>query len=107
MMIERNVFRIRFGRMKEAKAIWLEIIRTINVDTQDRKDKEVKVRMLTDITGPSYILVIESELRDFIHIGFQKYQWLTNNRVSKLYQQFTEICESSERTLYHIDYVKN
>lgn len=104
MMIERNVFHIRFGRMKEAKTIWLEIVKAMNSGTQDRKDKEFRVRMMTDLTGPSYTLVVETELRDFLHIGFQTYQWMTNSKAVELYQQFIDLCNSSERTLYHLEY---
>ena len=98
MMIERNEFRIKFGRMKEAKVIWLEIGQAM------KHDKDIKIRMLTDLTGPSYTLVVESQLRDFIHIGLNTYKWMINNRITELYQQFTELCESSERNLYHVEY---
>jgi len=98
MMIERNEFRIRFGKMKEAKSIWTEIFGLM------KADKDVKVRLLTDITGPAYTLVLELELRDFIHIGLKNYKWMTNTRIAELYQQFVPICESSERTLYNIEY---
>lgn len=98
MMIERNEFRIRFGKMKEAKAIWLEICQSL------KPDKDIKIRMLTDLTGPSYTLIVESELRDFIHIGLHAYKWMTNSHITELYQQFIEICESSERILYHVEY---
>ena len=59
MMIERNEFQIVFGKMKEAKAIWLEIIKELNL-------KEEQVRLLTDLTGASYLLVLENEVVDFI-----------------------------------------
>jgi hypothetical protein len=98
MMIERNEFRIRFGKMKEAKAIWLEICQSL------KSDKDIKIRMMTDLTGPSYTLVVESELKDFIHIGLQQEKWKSNNRIVELYQQFIPICESSERVLYHLEY---
>lgn len=98
MMIERNEFRIKFGKMKDAKAIWTEVFNIM------KTDKDIpKFRMMTDITGPAYTLVIELELRDFIHIGLKNYKWMTNTRVAELYQQFIPICESSERTLYNIE----
>ena len=98
MMIERNEFRIRFGKMKDAKAIWLEICQSL------KSDKDIKIRMMTDLTGPSYTLVVESELKDFIHIGLQQEKWKSNNHIAELYQQFIPICESSERVLYHLEY---
>lgn len=99
MMIERNEFRIKFGKMKEAKAIWLEIIQALKPD-----DNNIKIRLLTDLTGPAYTLVLESELKDFIHLGLQQEKWKSNSRAAELYRQFTEICEGSERILYHLEH---
>lgn len=98
MMIERNEFRIKFGKMKEAKIIWLEIIEILTTE------KDSKLRMMTDLTGPAYTLVLESELKDFLHLGLQQEKWKASNRIAELYRKFTEICESSERILYHLEY---
>jgi len=98
MLIERNEFRIKFGKMKEAKAIWMEICQAI------KSDKDIRCRMLTDITGPAYTLVVETELRDFIHIGLNTYKWMINKQITELYGQFTELCDGSNRTLYHVEY---
>ena len=98
MMIERNEFRIKFGKMKDALALWKEMIGEMS------KIKDgPKVRMLTDLTGPSYTLVLEVQLRDFIQIGFKNYQWASQEKVAELYQKFVPFCESSERTLYKIE----
>ncbi len=98
MMIERNEFRIKFGRMKEALALWKEMI----AEMSKIKDGP-KVRVMTDISGPSYTLVLEVQLRDFIHIGLKNYQWMSQEKVAELYQKFVPLCESSERTLYKIE----
>lgn len=99
MMIERNEFRVKFGRMKEAKAIWLELLQALKPE-----DGNIKVRMLTDLTGPAYTLVLELELKDFMHHGVLQEKWKSNSQVAVLYKQFTEICDSSERVLYHIEF---
>lgn len=98
MMIERNVFRIKYGKMKEAKAIWLKICETLTpaLDT--------KFRLLTDLTGPAYTLVMEIELRDFNHIEVLKEKWTSSTEVVALYQQFILVCDSSERTLFQIEF---
>ncbi|CAN5590088.1 hypothetical protein BH23BAC1_BH23BAC1_49000 [soil metagenome] len=57
-----------------------------------------------DLTGPAYTLVLESELKDFIHLGLQMEKWKSNSRVAELYRQFVEICNSSERIMYHLEY---
>ncbi len=99
MMIERNEFHIKFGKIKEAMAIWNEIFAIF----KDEKDAP-KIRMMTDLTGHAYTLVLEMELRDFIHIGFKNYKWMTNTKVAELYQKFVPLCENSFRTLYNIEY---
>jgi hypothetical protein len=98
MMIERNEFRIKFGKMKEAKAIWLQITQVL------KPDMDAKLRMLTDLTGPAYTLVLESELKDFPHLALQQEIWKSSNQVAELYRQFIEICDSSQRILYHLEY---
>jgi len=98
MMIERNEFRIQFGKMKEAKAIWLDIINALKPEINS------KIRMITDLTGPAYTLVIESERKDFMELILAQEKWKVNSRVTDLYQQFIKICQSSERILYHLEY---
>ena len=97
-MIERNEFRIKFGKMKEALALWTEMME----EFKNNKDN-IRVKVLTDLTGPSYTLVVELEIRDFIHLGLKNYQWMTKSRVTELYQKFVPLCESSERTLYKVE----
>jgi hypothetical protein len=99
MMIERNEFRIKFGKMKEALALWEEMM------AEFKNNKEsIHVRILTDLTGPAYTLILELELRDFIHMGLKNYQWMTKSKVGELYQKFVPLCESSHRTLFKVEY---
>jgi len=99
MIIERNEFHIKFGKMKDALALWNEMLEEFKNNKEN-----LHVRLMTDLTGPSYTLVVELELRDFIHLGLKNYQWLTKSKVADLYQQFVPLCESSVRTLYKIEY---
>ena len=99
MIIERNEFRIKFGKMKEALALWTEM----TDEFKNNKDK-LRVRILTDLTGPSYTLIVELEIRDFIHLGLKNYQWMTKSSIGELYQKFVPLCEGSLRTLYKIEH---
>lgn len=96
-MIERNEFRIKFGKMKEAKTLWLQIIQVL------KPELDAKLRLLTDLTGPAYTLVLESELKDFQELTLQQEKWKASSRVAELYRQFIEVCNSSERTLYTLE----
>ncbi len=98
-MIERNEFRIRFGRMKEALALWKEITNEFKANKSD-----IEVRIMTDLTGPAYTLILELKLRDFAHMSAKNEQWGAMPKASELYQQFVPLCESSVRTLYKVEF---
>lgn len=99
MIIERNEFRIKFGKMREALALWKQIFEVFSSE----KDAP-KVRILTDLTGPAYTLIVEISIRSMQDIGFKTYKWMTNEKVAELYQQLVPLCESSTRVLYNIEY---
>jgi hypothetical protein len=99
MLIERNEFRIKFGHMKEALALWKSLFDAFS-ETKDHP----KVRMMTDITGPSYTLIVELQLRSFQDLGFKAYQWHTNQKAHDIYLQVVPLCESCVRTLYNLEY---
>ncbi len=98
MIIEKNIFRIKFGKMKEAKTLWSEMIKAL------KPDGDFKLRVLTDLTGPAYTLVMELELKDFLHMNLIHEKWKSNQRVAELYQKFILVCDSSERILYNLEY---
>lgn len=98
MIIEKNEFRLKFGKAKEAIAIWKSILEVF----KGQKDAP-KMRLMSDMTGPSYTLILEMQLLNFIDIGFKHYQWLTSEKVAQLYQEFVPLCESAHRTLYNIE----
>ena len=54
MIVIRNVFRLKFGKAKEAVALLKE-----GVAIQKRAGATFQSRILTDITGPFYTLVLE------------------------------------------------
>lgn len=55
MIVVRNVFRLRFGMAREALALWQE-----GIDFMRNSAGVKDVRLLTDVTGPFYTLVMES-----------------------------------------------
>jgi hypothetical protein len=56
MIVVRNVFRIKFGKAKEAVELWKEGA-AINERLGYAREK---ARLLTDVAGPFYTLVYES-----------------------------------------------
>jgi hypothetical protein len=98
MIVERNEFRVKFGMMKDALAIWKDVF-----DEMKNIKDAPRLRIMTDMTGPAYTLVVELEVRDFIQIGFKNYLWSTNSKAAELYRKFVPLCDSSERILYKIE----
>jgi hypothetical protein len=54
MLIVRNVFKLKFGHAREALAIMKE-----GLAIQKRIGVDLNQRLLTDVTGPFYTLVLE------------------------------------------------
>lgn len=98
MIIERNVFLLKFGKAKEGIAIWKEIL-TISKELESLPS----VRLLSDLSGPAYTLVAEVTLNRFSDINPKNYTWATHPRFQELYQQFIPLCDSAKRTYYTVE----
>jgi hypothetical protein len=98
MVCVRDTFQLFFGQAKDSIAIWKEILDgALGVGVPS-------VRMLTDVVGQSYTLVIESlysRLNDFNpKIPF----WNTNENLKSLHQKFIPLCENAERDFFQIEH---
>ena len=58
MILVRNVFRLKFGKTKEAVALMKE-----GLAIQKRAGAPYTYRILTDLTGPFYTMVLELTCR--------------------------------------------
>ena len=56
MIVIRNVFRLKFGKAKEAVALMKE---GLAIQKRVMAGQEYSSRVLTDVTGPFYTLVLE------------------------------------------------
>jgi hypothetical protein len=99
MIIERNEFRLKFGKAKEAIAIWKEIIES----GKGISEKMPEMRIMTDISGEAYTLIVEMQLKNFSDINPKNYVWVTHQKFQELYQKFIPLCESSHRTYFNIE----
>lgn len=97
-IIERMTFHMKFGQIKEACAIWRKIL-----DLQ--KQTGVRSRMLTDITGESYTLIMEQVHRNMMEYGPHMHAWLTNEKLKEHYAQFMPLCDRSRRTLFKLEHM--
>ena len=58
MILVRDVFQVKFGRMKEAVEAWKEMEKVSPMPAENH------YRMLTDLTGQYYTLVLEGTFKD-------------------------------------------
>ena len=56
MIVVRNIFRLDFGKSREAVAVWKEGLALARQSGMARK-----ARLLTDFVGPFYTLILEIE----------------------------------------------
>lgn len=100
MIIQRNVFRLKFGQAKEALAIWKEILSELEKDERFRP----RCRLMTDLTGEAYTLIMELHIKSFMEVGPLNRMWAVNPAVRTLYhERFVPLCESSAHEMYKIE----
>src|SRR5262245_39580851 len=56
MVVIRNVFRLKFGKAREAVALFKE---GLTIQKRIGAGADVSTRLLTDVTGPFYTVVLE------------------------------------------------
>ena len=99
MIIERNIFYLKFGKAKEAIAIWKQILD----EAKHSNLKGPEMRLLSDISGPAYTLILELHIASFTDINSKHTIWATHPSFQELYQQFIPLCERAHREYYKIE----
>ena len=97
MFIERNVFHLKFGHSKEAVNKWKKYLEKVSAD-----DKSIHVRLLTDLSGRGYTLVLEQIFETYAELEPSKCALVNRADWKAFYQEFILHCEFSERTLYEL-----
>ena len=96
MIVVRDIFRLKFGKAKEAKALLKEGITLI-------ESSGFKVdRILTDLTGEYYTLVLES-----VHKSLSDYERIGNGHSADghwkiWYEKFVPLVESGRREIFRV-----
>jgi hypothetical protein len=99
MIVVRNVFRLKFGKAREAVALAKE---GIAIQKRALAGMEGSTRLLTDVTGPFYTLVLEltaPSLSAFETAGpklFADKDWQAN------YQKMAALVESGYREIFSV-----
>ena len=95
MILIRDVFRLKFGKAREALATWKEM------GEHAKKAGWPKPRILTDLVGPYYTLVMETTHSDLASWE-KEMRTVMDDQWRALYQKFTPLVESGYREIFTI-----
>ena len=99
MIVVRNVFQLKFGKAKEAVALMKE---GLTIQKRLMSGMEYSTRVLTDVTGPFYTLVLEitapnmSTFETSMPRVFGDKEWQAN------YQKVGALVESGYREIFTV-----
>ena len=96
MIMLRDVFQLKFGKAKDAKALWKEgkVIR--------EKYGQQSLRALVDLTGPYYTFVMESMYESLSAFEKSLKETMNMPEFGQWYQKFVPLVESGHREIYSI-----
>jgi hypothetical protein len=96
MIVVRDVFQVQFGKMREVLELWKSAMK------MEQEFGGSNHRVLTDMVGQYYTLVLEAEFENMaafeetIKQGFASEEW------RKMYQQIVPYLESGHREIFTI-----
>jgi hypothetical protein len=94
MILVRNIFQVKFGRMKEARELWKEGLKFVSPSTRPR--------LLTDLTGPFYTLVMETTHKDMAALAADMQAEMDQAAFGAWYQKFIPLVDSGTREMFTI-----
>ena len=97
MIVVREVFQLKFGKAKEAKAAWKEF------STLRKKLGLPESRVLTDYTGPFYTFILENTYENLVGFEQSLKSELGMKEFSKWYhERFAPLVDSGRREIYSV-----
>jgi hypothetical protein len=97
MIVIRNVFQLKFGKAREAVALMKE-----GIVLQKKLAPEFSPRLLTDVTGEFYTLVLEHTARDLAAFEAAAPKLMKNSEWEANYQKFVPLVRSGRREVFTI-----
>lgn len=96
MIVVRNVFRLKFGKAREAREAMKNLL-VLNRQLGSARD----TRVLTDVTGPFYTMVLEMTFPSLA--GLEEGQSMMGEPAWKdAYAKFVPLVESGHREIFTI-----
>jgi hypothetical protein len=96
MIIVRNSFQVKFGRMKEAVALMKENL------ARARSAGHLAGRLMTDVTGPFYTLVLELEYENLADADKRQGEVMKLPGWQETYQKFSAVVDSGRREIFSV-----
>jgi hypothetical protein len=96
MIVVRDVFQLKFGKAREAQALWQEGREFM------KSDKMKDVRILTDLAGGQYYtLVMETTYDSLADFEGEMHDTL-NEEWRKWYQRFIPLVDGGRREIFNV-----
>jgi hypothetical protein len=95
MIVVRDIFQVKFGKMKEAKEVWKDMAKVFPADARGT------YRLLTDLTGRYYTLVMENTHKSMADWESSMSQ-MSDAAMGALYQKFSALVDSGKREIFTI-----
>jgi hypothetical protein len=97
MIVIRNTFRVKFGQAKPAVAALKQMREML-----PRLGLKSPSRILTDLTGPSYTLVLEVQYDSLATFEQEAKTVFSNPEWRGTYEKFAAYVESGGREIYNV-----
>lgn len=99
MLVVRNVFQLKFGKAKEAVALLKE---GLEIQKKVLADVDFSARLLSDVTGPFYTLVMELTVSDLATYESNSPRLFGDKNFQASYQRFAALVESGSREIFNV-----
>jgi NIPSNAP len=97
MIVVRNVFRLKYGQARPALAVFKDA-----KDLMARMGVKTPSRVMTDLVGPSYTLVLENSYENLAAFETDGQRIMNNDEWRAWYQKFVPFVESGYREIYTV-----
>src|SRR5580765_1297932 len=97
MIVIRNVFRLKFGKAREAVALFKE---GLAIQKRVGAGLDFSTRLLTDVTGPFYTVVLEITAPNLAAFEAEAPRLMGDKDWQANYQKIAPLVESGSRDIF-------
>lgn len=99
MIVIRNVFRLKFGKAREAIALFKE---GMAIQKRVIQIEGFSMRLLTDVTGPFYTVVLELSVPSLAAYEAEAPRVMGDKEFQANYQKMVQLVESGYREVFKL-----